>query len=272
MTGTHICGHDIGAANGQSTQTKTVTDPQSGQKTTYTTTVTAGGTHVFVQTGSSGARTTQGTKLTAQTDGSKNGAAGIDGKEQDPAQQQLHAAAAFGKAFGEAGEEVLNAVNPADPVNLVGGMVVGRALGIGKGIIERGLDEVGQKLLGEKAAQEGIEGVVSRFWSRSEDNGVRTYQRSDLINAGFTDARNRTNLQRMQAGLAPIGPDGESMHLHHILQTQDSPLAEMTRTFHETYSRILHINPNSIPSGIDRGAWKAQREAYWTERAKDFEH
>jgi hypothetical protein len=74
----------------------------------------------------------------------------------------------------------------------------------------------------------------------------------------------------MERGLAPLGPDGEAINLHHLLQTQDSPIAEMTATFHRQYGRIIHINPNTIPSGIDRSAFDAWRRAYWIDRANDF--
>jgi hypothetical protein len=74
----------------------------------------------------------------------------------------------------------------------------------------------------------------------------------------------------MQSGLAPIGPDGKSLNLHHTIQTADGPLAEMTATFHQQNSRVIHINPNTIPSGIDRPAFDAFRRDYWMNRANDF--
>jgi A nuclease of the HNH/ENDO VII superfamily with conserved LHH len=74
----------------------------------------------------------------------------------------------------------------------------------------------------------------------------------------------------MQMGRAPIGPDGESLNLHHLLQTQDGPLAEMTQTFHQQNSSIIHINPNTIPSGINRPVFDAWRQQYWMNRAQGF--
>jgi hypothetical protein len=154
------------------------------------------------------------------------------------------------------------------------GYVAGKAYRAGKDLVERGLDNVSQKLLGEQAGREGLETVVGRYWTPAEVNGVKVYQRNDLIDPGLLDGRSRTNLQRMRTGLAPIGPDGESMHLHHMLQTRDSSLAEVTNTFHTQYHRTIHINPPSMKVGIhanDGGAWDRQRKAYWMERAKDFE-
>jgi len=108
------------------------------------------------------------------------------------------------------------------------------------------------------------------LWSKAEFNGTRVYQRNDLIDAALVDARGRSNLQRMQSGLAPIGRDGKSLNLHHTIQTADGPLAEMTATFHQQNSRVIHINPNTIPSGIDRPAFDAFRRDYWMNRANDF--
>lgn len=110
------------------------------------------------------------------------------------------------------------------------------------------------------------------FWKNVvEFRGVRVYQRNDLIDVTLIDARNRSNLQRMRQGLAPIDSAGNSINLHHTLQTSDSPLAEMTMEFHQKNSRIIHINPSTIPSGINRSEFDRFREAYWIERAKEFE-
>ena len=58
--------------------------------------------------------------------------------------------------------------------------------------------------------------------------------------------------------------------LHHSVQTNDSALIEMTQTFHQQYTKTIHINPNSIPSGIDREEFNKFRREYWINRAKDF--
>jgi filamentous hemagglutinin len=80
-----------------------------------------------------------------------------------------------------------------------------------------------------------------------------------------------TNLELMQAGRAPIGPDGLPLNLHHMLQTQDGPIAELTQTFHQQNYSTVHINAGSnIPSGINRSAFNAWRSRYWMNRANDF--
>ena len=108
------------------------------------------------------------------------------------------------------------------------------------------------------------------LWRKADFNGTRVYQRNDLINPNLTDKIGRSNLQRMQEGLAPLGPDGKPINLHHMLQSSDSPIAEVTQTFHQQNSRVIHINPSTIPSGIDRSAFDVWRSNYWIKRAGDF--
>ncbi|HRH96449.1 MAG TPA: HNH/ENDO VII family nuclease, partial [Prosthecobacter sp.] len=111
----------------------------------------------------------------------------------------------------------------------------------------------------------------SQFWKTSEFQGKRVYQRDDLIDPHLRDVRGRTNLERMKIGYAPKGPDGNSINLHHTIQSDAGPLAELTETFHRENSKIIHINPNTIPSGINREAFDLFRRDYWKNRAKDFE-
>jgi RHS repeat-associated protein len=115
-------------------------------------------------------------------------------------------------------------------------------------------------------------GLSRVFWTKIKTfKGKKVYQRDDLIDPNKVDDKGLTNLERMQNGLAPIGEDGKPLNIHHMLQTDDGPLAEMTQTFHqENYSNI-HINAGSdIPSGIDRSGFDSWRRSYWKDRAGDF--
>jgi len=113
--------------------------------------------------------------------------------------------------------------------------------------------------------------VHNNCWKRSiKFRGVRVFQRNDLIDPHLVYKDSLTNVQRMQWGRAPIGLDGYPIELHHLIQSPDGSIAEVTRTFHQRYSRTLHINGNTIPSGIDRAAFAKWREAYWKHRAEGF--
>ena len=58
-------------------------------------------------------------------------------------------------------------------------------------------------------------GARQNAWGKgTEFNGKKVFQRNDLIDLKLIDDRGRTNLQRMKQGVAPIGPDGNSINLH----------------------------------------------------------
>lgn len=56
-----------------------------------------------------------------------------------------------------------------------------------------------------------------------------------------------------------------------MLQNETSGIAEMTQTFHKTNHKTIHINPNTIPSGIDRNQFNKWKSEYWKNRSTGFE-
>ncbi|MCR9029679.1 HNH/ENDO VII family nuclease [Citrobacter amalonaticus] len=44
----------------------------------------------------------------------------------------------------------------------------------------------------------------------------------------------------------------------------------MTQSFHTDNRATIHINDNSIPSGINRSEFNKWRTDYWKQRANDF--
>ena len=119
------------------------------------------------------------------------------------------------------------------------------------------------------------------FWVEQpvQFNGNKVYARDDLFDpAHISTWQERgtsvtgTNLERMASGRAPIGTDGKSVNLHHMTQSQDGPIAEMTQTFHQSNSSVIHINPNTIPSGIDRPTFNKWSSQYWKKRSENYGH
>ena len=84
------------------------------------------------------------------------------------------------------------------------------------------------------------------------------------------DSLGRTNVQRMQQGLAPVGYDGQSVNIHHINQTDTSPVMEILGSAHQQGYSDLHTNLGQSPSLIDRNAFNQWRAAYWQWQANDF--
>ena len=116
-------------------------------------------------------------------------------------------------------------------------------------------------------------GQERKYWSADpvEVNGNKVYQRNDLFDPSYIDPKSgKTNLELMQGGRAPIGADGKPVNLHHMLQSQDGPIAEVTQSFHKDNHSTIHINDNSIPSGINRSEFNKWRSDYWKQRANDF--
>jgi RHS repeat-associated protein len=122
----------------------------------------------------------------------------------------------------------------------------------------------------------------TKFWAPVDYNGQRVYQRDDLIDPSYVsplDKYGRTNLKRMTQGLAPMGPDDKPINIHHMLQTQDGPLAELTQSMHlaqgayqgsGSYNTLHWKAGTDIPSGIDRDAFDDWKKEYWRERAKGY--
>ncbi|MCZ7567370.1 MAG: hypothetical protein M5U01_02065 [Ardenticatenaceae bacterium] len=125
---------------------------------------------------------------------------------------------------------------------------------------------------GEAAAQVGREALERlKYWTKTTTHeGIKIYQRDDLIDLNRVDKAGRTSLELMQKGRPPVGPDGKSINIHHMLQMNEGPVAEVTQTFHQKFHGIIHINPSSVPSGIDRAAFEAWKRGYWITRALDF--
>ena len=120
-------------------------------------------------------------------------------------------------------------------------------------------------------AEAGAAGDYERYWTKSvEFKGNKVFQRDDLFDPKFVDEKGRTNIQRMLNSKAPIGIDGHSIELHHMIQTQSGGIVELTKTFHKQYSGIIHINPSTTPSGINRPLFDKWRGNYWKNRARDF--
>jgi A nuclease of the HNH/ENDO VII superfamily with conserved LHH len=127
-----------------------------------------------------------------------------------------------------------------------------------------------------------------KSWRAKEVAGRKVYQRDDLIDPNRVDERGRTNLQRMQNGLGPVGSDGREINLHHLTQDEPGPMAEITASKHSENDRVLHMYSNqhdkswrdkdgtkrqyrSAPDTMDRGPFNQWKKSYWKIRAKDFQ-
>lgn len=80
----------------------------------------------------------------------------------------------------------------------------------------------------------------------------------------------KTNLQRMQEGLAPCDPTGQKYQLHHIGQKIDSPLAILTQTEHtgKGNKAIWHILTDGFENPSKQVNWSNIKKAFWKSYAQ----
>ena len=90
-----------------------------------------------------------------------------------------------------------------------------------------------------------------------------------LFDFDQTDSIGRTNRQRMQQGLAPIGKDGKSINLHHVDQTNDGPIQEILASEHQKNYKLLHKNIGQYKSQINRNEFDKWRSNYWVWRIEN---
>lgn len=86
------------------------------------------------------------------------------------------------------------------------------------------------------------------------------------INNDQVDEKGRTNLGRMEKGLAPLDKDCNTIELHHIGQKSDSPLAELTMQEHRGIGNDTVLHDKTKISEIDRPSFGGERREHWTKR------
>ena len=85
------------------------------------------------------------------------------------------------------------------------------------------------------------------------------------IDLDFADELGRTNLQRMEQGLAALDPSGLSYELHHIGQNVDSTLAILTKAEHMQGGNNLIWHDPGLTTTVHAAGnnWDATRQATW---------
>ncbi len=120
--------------------------------------------------------------------------------------------------------------------------------------------------------------VVKQFHTMDEYKAFRdanlkstfVNNRSALIKTDIdltrVDAKGRTNLERMQQGLAPQDANGVSYELHHVGQKKDGTLAILSQTEHD--NPAIHGFLEKTEAHAAGNNWDAERQAFWKAFAK----
>lgn len=90
------------------------------------------------------------------------------------------------------------------------------------------------------------------------------------IDLNYVDDMGRTNLQRMEQGIAALDPSGTSYELHHIGQHADSTLAVLTKAEHMQggNNKIWHVFGEPTEVHGAGNTWDLQRQQFWKQLAK----
>ena len=129
------------------------------------------------------------------------------------------------------------------------------------------LDEVNKKIRSvEELKVYQNEGLVESTVNE------RIVLKDNSINPDLIDEKGRTNLQRMEKGLAPIDENGKPYNLHHIGQNSDSPLAELKDEVHKKNDAILHdkSKPTEVHGSNSEVNWDKERSDHWKARAEEI--
>ena len=104
-----------------------------------------------------------------------------------------------------------------------------------------------------------------------EVNG-RIVLKDNSIDINLKDEKGRTNLERMEKGLATIDENGKPYNLHHIGQNSDSPLAELKDEVHKKNDAILHdkSKPTEVHGSNSEVNWDKERSEHWKARAEEI--
>ena len=128
-------------------------------------------------------------------------------------------------------------------------------------------------------------------WSNSIIDNIRSSDEADIYKKANLECKNingkdclvrqdiditrkdefgRTNLERMQKGLAPLDKNGCPIDLHHIGQKSDSPLAELTIEEHRLGNNDLTLHDKTKETQIDRSKFRIEKENHWKSRAEEY--
>lgn len=86
------------------------------------------------------------------------------------------------------------------------------------------------------------------------------------IDLNRIDAKGRTNLERMQQGLAPKDSNGISYELHHVGQKKDGTLAILSQSEHD--NPAIHGFLQKTEAHATGTNWDAERQVFWKAFAK----
>lgn len=88
------------------------------------------------------------------------------------------------------------------------------------------------------------------------------------------DKNNVSNIERMHQGKPPVDEDGKPYNVHHVIQEEPGPVAELRESVHRKFHGILHgLKKSGESFRKDKkllSDFEAYKKAHWKLRAKDY--
>ena len=154
-------------------------------------------------------------------------------KYGDEAAAAVKGAARYGDEIGAAGQKYIDDALDAFKKSLDG------SAGKVDDVVDSAAKGAGDKGFGKIYTPVEYNGTV-KVNGEVKDVSRRIYQRNDIDINYFDETTGLTNFERMQAGKPPIGTDGDPLELHHVLQQEAGPMAELREITHQQYYSQLH--------------------------------
>lgn len=111
----------------------------------------------------------------------------------------------------------------------------------------------------------------SKVGGVQKDISRKIHQLENIDLNRIDEATGLTNLELMKKGKSPIWEDGSKIELHHMLQIEPGPMAELPASLHDKYYSVLHgltENGNSFRNNAELAKqYNNFRSQYWKWRA-----
>ncbi|SMF53243.1 HNH/ENDO VII family nuclease [Pseudobacteriovorax antillogorgiicola] len=158
---------------------------------------------------------------------------------------------------------------------------------LAKSVIEAGYRDPAQIAKITGSARKFGDDLARFYEAPTNVLGRRVYKHKTAIKPGVPEnvhssvnpsirqriANGETNVDLMRNGNAPIGSDGKQVELHHLLQEEPGPMAEIVSSMHKDYHKVLHgLREESFRKNPQlRREYAKFRRNYWKKRAEDFD-
>ncbi|MDP1724706.1 MAG: HNH/ENDO VII family nuclease [Alphaproteobacteria bacterium] len=135
------------------------------------------------------------------------------------------------------------------------------------------IDEGSGEKITRSEIEDEFETLVSTHYKKIKSDGNIFYYNPDFIPNTIKDSEDRTNLERINNGIAPIGFDGESMNIHHITRHQPGIYVLISETMHQQKSLHLHFRDKKYypqPKAIDRNEFNHIKQDLFSKLYKEL--